>query len=468
MRFRTKIVLWYGVIVLATLVAFRLASVGVIRELLYSDLDDSLRAEAAWVERVIRDYRSRGVPESEIIAEVAERSRLSPRKEFIEVLDASAGRVVFRSANLEGESLQRLARPHVGEPWDTRLRGTPVRVLVEDASDLWVAVGYPLTDVEAVIDRLLESLLYLIPLALLLAGAGGFFLASRFLRPIEEMERYADRVVALPLDQDLPPVPAKSDDEIGRLLTRIHDVVARMRKNLRRAIGFSSLASHELRTPLTILRSQMEGALRPDAGEEELREVIASTYDEVLRLGSVVEGLLDLSTLEARTLRLDRVPIDFAAFLDDFVEDVRPLCEARDVDLILDRRGSAIYHGDPPRLRQVLSNLVDNALKHVGEGGRILLESDVEDGCAVLVVEDDGTGIPPPALERIFDPFYRASAGSEPSGTGLGLALVRWIVEAHGGSVGASSRPGEGTRFTLRFPLPPSRQEAGGSAPEPA
>lgn len=450
MRFRTKIVLWYGGVVLATLFVFRLASVGVIHELLESDLDDSLRAEARWVIRLVEDYRARGVPLAETVAEIAERSRLAPRKEFIEVRDEDGG-VVFRSSNLEGDSLLHLARPPLSEPSDAALRGVPVRVLVADAPGLHVAVGYPLTDVDAAAENLLDSFLYLIPLAVLLAGVGGLFLASRFLRPIEAMERYADRVVALPLDEELPPVPAGSDDEIGRLLGRIHEVVGQMRESLRRAVGFSSLASHELRTPLAVLRSQMEEALRPDAPEEELRDVLASTYDEVLRLASTVETLLDLSKLQARTMRLETIPVDLASFLADFADDVRPLCESRDVDLVREVSASPMLDGDPARLRQVLYNLVDNALAHVSEGGTIRLVSEADEGWAVLVVEDDGSGIAPAELERIFDPFYRArESGRE--GTGLGLTLVRWIVEAHGGTVRARSRPGAGTRITLRFP----------------
>jgi signal transduction histidine kinase len=451
MRFRTKIVLWYCTIVLATLVAFQLASVRLIEELLDSEFDESLRAEARWAVRLIRDHRARGVPDAEIVEELAERSRLAPRKELIEVAD-DEGHVLYRSSNLEGSSLRGLARPPLEEPSDTTLRGLPVRVLVAESPGLEVAIGYPLTDVDAVVGNL-DSFLYLIPLAIALAGAGGFFLASRFLRSIEEMGHYADRAVALPLDQDLPPLTASSADEIGGLIERIHHLVEQLRENLRRAIGFSSLASHELRTPLAVLRAQMEDALRSDTGEEELRETLASTYDEVLRLASVVEGLLDLSTMQAGTLRIQREPVDLASLLESFPEDIRPLCESQDVDLVLELGARPILLGDSSRLRQVLFNLVDNALEHTPEGGRIVLGLAVEDDHAVLRVEDTGSGIPTAALDRIFDPFFRAEEKSDHPGAGLGLALVRWIVEAHGGTVEARSRLWEGTRFTLRFPL---------------
>lgn len=452
MSFRLKVVLWYGAVVLVTLLAFRLATVGVIERSLLSDLDASLAGEAEWVGNLIRDYRRRNVPDEEIVAEITERSRLAPRKEYIEVYDPD-GAEYYRSTNLETETLRVL----VGEPGEPRtvpFRDAPLRLLSRRSDGLEVHVGYPMSDIEAALDEVLASFLYLIPLALLLAVGGGVVLVHRFVGPIRSMDRYAEEAVALPLDAELPPPPIERRDEIGRLLERIHGIVERMRESLRRAIGFSSLASHELRTPLAILRAQLEDALRPDADEEELRVALVSTYDEVLRLGSVVEGLLDLSTLQARTMRLDLAPVDLASYLAGFAEDARVLCEPRGVRLVVDRRVDAVVEADRSRLRQVLFNLVDNALKHVADGGRIAIGLHREEGHAVIAVADDGEGIAPAALARVFDPFYRARGeASAGSGTGLGLALVRWIVEAHGGTVDVESRPGRGTRFTLRLPL---------------
>lgn len=450
MRFRTKIALWYGAIVLATLVAFRVASVGMIREMLDDELDDSLRAEARWVERLIRDYRARDIPDREIVTEIAERSRLSPRKEFIEVRDPT-GRIVFRSPNLENASLHALARPPLGEPSDARLRNIPVRVLVADAPGLQVAVGYPLTDLEAALDNLVQSFLYLIPLAILLAGAGGYFLAARFVRPLVEMEQYADDVIALPLDRPLPAPPEAPGDEIGRLLGRIHDLVSRLRENLGRAIAFSSLASHELRTPLSVLRVQMEGAMHPDADVGELQDALDGAYDEILRLSSVVSRLLDMSTLQAGTFRLDLESVDLGPFLASFADDVRPLCESRSASIRTERRADPQVLADPSRLRQVLLNLLDNALRHVPEGGLVVLVVDVEDDWAIVRVADDGAGIPADRLERIFDPFYSVHERGR-RGAGLGLAFVRWVVEEHGGEVATESVEGAGTSITLRFP----------------
>lgn len=449
MKFRTKLVLWHGAIVLVTLVAFRLASVGVIQQLLLNDLDDSLRAEARWVERLIRDYRTRGISEAEIVEEIAERSRLAPRKELIEVRDAT-GRVLFLSSGMESVSLHALARPPLGEPSDAMLRGVPLRVLVAEAPGLQVAVGYPLTDMESAIDNLVDSYLYMIPLAIALAGAGGFFLAARLLRPLEEMERYADRVVALPLDRDLPSPPSAAEDEIGRLLGRIHGLVSQLRESLRRAIAFSSLASHELRTPLAVVRVQLEGAMHPQAGMDELQDAVAGAYDEILRLISAVARLLDLSTLQAGTFQLDLERVEVGSFLHTFADEVLPLCESRGVSVVVECSANPIVQADRLRLRQVLFNLLDNALKHVSEGGRVAFGCDEDSEWAILRVEDDGAGIPAERLARIFEPFYSGPEANR-AGAGLGLAFVRWIVEEHSGNVKAESTEGSGTRITLRF-----------------
>lgn len=452
MSFRLKIVVWYGVVVLATLLAFRIATVGVIGARLREDFDASLDGEAAWVGKLIRDHRARNVPDAEIVGEIVERTRIAPRKEYIEVYDPD-GAEYYRSANLAGATLRGLSsRP--GEPVTVTFRGAPLRLLTRITDDFEVHVGYPTADLDAAVDELLASFLYLIPLALLLAVGGGIALLHRFVQPIRTMDRYAEEALALPLDRTLPPPPVERRDEIGRLLERIHAIVERMRESLRRAVGFSTLASHELRSPLAVLRAQIEDALRPDAGADELRTALASTYDEVLRLGSVVEGLLDLSTLQARTVPLDREPVDLGPFLAAFTEDARLLCESRDVRLVVDRRVDALVEADRSRLRQVLFNLVDNALKHVDDGGRIGIGLHLDEDHAVIAVQDDGEGIPPAALARVFDPFYRARGeAAVGAGTGLGLALVRWIVEAHDGTVDVQSRPGQGTRFTLRLPL---------------
>lgn len=453
--FRLKIVLWYAAILLLTLLAFRVATVGIIRSSLHADLDESLRAEALWIRDLLRSYRGREIPDSEIVDEVSRRSRLSPRKEFIEVYDRD-GREYFRSPNLGPGTLRDLAVEASDDgrgPWETRdHRDLSIRLIGLRETDYEIYVAYPLTDVDAAVDNTVSSFLYLIPLALVLAIGGGLFLISRFLAPVRWLDRHAEELVALPLDRDLPAPPGAPRDEVDRLVERIHDIVGRMRAGVRRSLGFSSLASHELRTPLAVIRSTLEEALRPEATREEAGEALSATYDEVLRLERVVEDLLSLSAIEARTIRLALEPVDLGALAAAFAEDAETLCAATGVGFSFERGPEAIAPVDADRLRQVLFNLLDNALKHTDPGGHIRLAQEVDGGRGLLVLSDDGAGIPEEHLDRIFDPFFRPPGGRR-RGVGVGLALVRWLVEAHGGEVTVRSRQGHGTTFTLHLPL---------------
>lgn len=452
--FRLKIVLWYGGVLLFTLVVVRLATVGVTRSVLYSDLDESLRAETLWIRDVLRSYRERGIPDQEIVDEIGRRTRLSPRKELVEVYDGE-GQSYFRSANLEDDTLQvlaaRVALP-IGRARNVHDRqGEGLRLVGLREPDYEIYVGYPLTDVDAAIGTVFTSFILLIPLALLMALGGGIFLLRRSLAPLRWLDHYAEELAELPLDQTLPEPPARSGGEVERLVSRIHQIVKRMRESLRRSLGFSSLTSHELRTPLTVLRSRLEEAAREETDQEELRTTISEVYDEILRLDRVVQDLLSVAAIEARTIRFDLELRDLGGLAAEFAADASVLCEASGITFEFVRGAPADTQVDVTRIRQVLFNLLDNALKHTPVGGRVELRQGIEDGYGVLSLGDTGSGIPPEHVERIFDPFYRPPGTRR--GIGVGLALVRWLVEAHNGTVNVRSKVGAGTTFTIRLPL---------------
>lgn len=454
--FRIKIVLWYAAVLLLTLLLFRLVSVPVIRGSLYGEIDESLRAEAAWAGNLILEYRARRLPEEEIRLEIAERSGLSPRKEFIEIHGAD-GRIYFKSANLAEDRLSALHSDPFSEVVTVKsFRGHGLRLFALRRDEHTIFVGYPLTDIDAAIGDILSSFFYLVPLALVLAVGGGLFLVVRFVRPIGELERYAEDLVRTPLDRELPPSTSRRD-EIGQLMAGVHAIVEAMRASTRRALSFASLASHELRTPLAVLRSQLEGALgEKDTTPARERSIVASTYDEVLRLSRIVDDLLTLGTLEAQTFRLELEPVEVETLLAEFAEEARALCETKSIDFHFKAFATGRIEVDQSRVRQVLFNVLDNAIKHTPAGGHVELSSRLDDGQAVVALSDDGEGIPPESLPRIFDFFYSARPSGGPNGrpgAGLGLPLVRRIVEAHRGVIEVASRVGEGTTVTIRLPL---------------
>ncbi|HEY6190981.1 MAG TPA: PAS domain-containing sensor histidine kinase [Bacteroidota bacterium] len=240
---------------------------------------------------------------------------------------------------------------------------------------------------------------------------------------------------------------------MDRLAERIGETVDKMGLTLQKTLSFSSLASHELRTPLSILRNQLEGAMNLGMPESSLRGVVVSAYDEILRLSRTVETLLSLGAMQSGTFRLELSGVDLQKLLRDFHEDAVILSNSKNISVEFCSSPPASLTCDADRIRQILFNLLENALKHTPENGKIQIGYSIEPPNVLLKFSDNGAGISPEDLPRIFDPFYRGSANSR--GTGLGLAFVQWIMEAHRGRVTAESAPGRGTTFTLTLPLNP-------------
>ncbi len=452
--FRFKIVLWYSVIVLTTLLLFRLASIAVIGHSLESELDTSLNVEAGWILSVLDSARAQLIPPERTWSDITYRSRVNPRKEFIDIYDAN-GDSLYRSINLTGHSLRLLSVYTPGDPVTLQIPdGQAIRVLESRDARHDIFVAYPTAEIAAAQEEVLESFFLLVPAALLLVAGGGFFLLSRLMRPIRDLNLYAERLLALPLDQEAPPMPVRSQDEVGKLVEAVNTIVQRMRQSIRQSLSFSSLASHELRTPLAVLRTQLENVLSSKASREALSSTATSVYDEILRLHHVVDDLLTVSTMQAGTIKLRREQIALRTYLEEFRTEAQLLAAKQDVTVELAPGEEVSIQADRDRIRQMLFNLFDNALKHTPPGGRIRLSSEAGDGEVVLRFSDTGCGIQPSDLVRIFDFFYKGSIqGEKGGGAGLGLALVRWIVEMHNGIISVESEVGKGTTFIVRLPV---------------
>ena len=283
-------------------------------------------------------------------------------------------------------------------------------------------------------------------LALALAVAAGLLIATLIARPLRRMASVASAVDSGDLSLRAGAVGTRG--EVGVLATAFDRMLARLERAFARQRDFVSDASHELRTPLAVLRAQVE-LLDRETDEHARREgtrVLLRRLDEMDRL---VDDLLTLASAEAGRLVQPR-PVD----LEDFFEDVRrdlPLFGERDfhVEPVV-----GILKADPDRLTQVLRNLVRNAVAHTEPGGRVAVAAEARDGRLTIAVADDGPGIPPEQLERVFERFHRVDEGRtrEHGGTGLGLAIARAIVEAHDGRIWAESTPGAGTTISLELP----------------
>ncbi len=304
----------------------------------------------------------------------------------------------------------------------------------------------PLNSVDEALDGLRNTFLVVGALTLALAVAIAVWLAGLISRPLREMATVASEVDSGDLSHR---IDYRGEDEVGVLAEAFNGMMDRLESGFRQQREFISDASHELCSPLTVLRGRIE-LLGRRSSEGRTAEEAEELLREVSRMDRLVEDLLTLAQAERGTLlQPRRVPL--GDLLDDLRRDM-PLLGASRFEVDCQARGT--IEVDPDRIAQVLRNLVSNAVRHCGPEGTVRVSVSSGDGGASFAVSDDGPGIPPDRLERIFDRFYRTDEGRgrAEGGSGLGLAIARAIVEAHGGRISAESTPGEGA--TIRFELP--------------
>ncbi len=279
-----------------------------------------------------------------------------------------------------------------------------------------------------------------IPAVLLLAGLGGWFLARKTLAPVVSMSESARRISAAHLDERLP--VANPRDELGRLTATFNEMLARLESSFTQQRQFMADASHELRTPLSVLRTAAAVTLeKPSREEGEYREALTIIDEQVKRLSRIVEEMFTLARADAGGRELK--PSNF--YLDELIAET-----ARAADVLASRKQinvewvpapETVYRGDEALLKQMLLNLLDNAIKHTPAGGRVSLRLEQAGPNYFVTVADTGTGIPAEAQPHIFERFYRADkarsreTNGNGGGAGLGLSIARWIAEAHGGSL---------------------------------
>ncbi len=282
---------------------------------------------------------------------------------------------------------------------------------------------------------------------------GGRIVAGRSLRPVQVIIGKAERITADALGERIP--LSGTGDELDRLAETLNAMLNRIEQYVARLKQFTADASHELRSPLAALRGNAEVVLSATRSKDELREVIQESIEQYDRLGRIAEDLLLLARADAGELSLERTVMQLDKAISDVIDLYRPLAEDEGVELKFTCSGPVRVHADDARMRQLVGNLLDNAIKYSGRGKSVSVAATAENGAVEMTVADDGPGIPPDDLSRVFDRFYRVDRSrsrQRTPGVGLGLAICRTIVEAHGGSIHIDSAPGTGTRVTARLP----------------
>jgi heavy metal sensor kinase len=272
------------------------------------------------------------------------------------------------------------------------------------------------------------------------------------LRPFEEITLTAEKITSENLNTQI--YTERKEDEIQRLVQAFNAMVKRLDESFRQMRKFNADAAHELRTPLTILQGETEVALRSPGLPEEIGSVLASNLEELDRLARIVNDLLTLSEAEAGIQVLIKEPVDLKGLLDDLVDQMRLLASDRNLRFEVQSIPDLWIDADKLWIRRAIVNLLHNAIKYSRDGGKIEISAGLENSTVRLGIRDYGIGILPRDLPHIFDRLYRAdpARSRDSGGVGLGLALVKWIVEAHKGSIRVESVAERGSLFEVFLP----------------
>jgi len=315
-----------------------------------------------------------------------------------------------------------------------------------------LVVASSLKNVDASVRRLVVLFALGIPVALLLAALGGWLIARKALRPVARMTAEAQEIRGDRLEDRIA-IPSTAD-ELQRLARTLNDMVGRLQDGVQSQRRFVANASHDLRTPLTVMGSEIDVGLESSRlGEKAARALLASNREEVERMARMVDNLLTLASIDDGQLELLRSPTELQAIAHKVVEELRALAAATGVRISVSGDAVSVV-GDRERLKQVLTNLVENAVKYAGAGAQVRVSTWQQDGEAGLTVSDTGPGIPPEAVPHLFDRFFRVDAerSSARQGSGLGLAICNDIIVAHGGRIWVDSSEGDGSSFSVALP----------------
>jgi signal transduction histidine kinase len=299
--------------------------------------------------------------------------------------------------------------------------------------------------------EVIEAMWIALPLGLLLAGGVGWWIATIALRPIADMARQA-RMISTSGSEMLGGPPRR--DELGVLASAFNGLLTRLRDALRTQRQFMADASHELRTPVSIVRTATDVALgRPASVDPECHETLAIIGTQARRLTRLLDSMLVLARADAGGYPVRRVDL----YLDEIVAEccraVAPSCDQRGISLQAPRFPETPFQGDEDLLRQLVLNVLQNAVQHTPPGGTVAIDLENAGAVVVISVSDTGPGIPAADRERIFERFVRLDAARTAGGAGLGLSIARWIAEVHGGAISLADSGSAGSVFRIELPV---------------
>jgi heavy metal sensor kinase len=458
-----QLIAWYAGLLLAGFALVGIATYLALQSSLVAALKESQLRRARQISQLLNEEIQRQ-SESRLGEEIETRYAPDLNDRFIRVTRRD-GTVIYLSAAPKDESFDPAALPpalwseqsesarQAALLGNRRMLLTAHTLQAPGGASYLVETGAPMDAVQADLRKWLLFLIGMLPVVAALALAGGYVLVKRALLPVDEIAASAQRISSANLSERLP--VAQTGDELQRLTVALNHMIERLDAAFQYSRRFVADASHELRTPLTVLRGELESLVQEPALSSEWHDRLGSALEEVERLTNIVEGLFAISRLDAGEAAAEWVRFDLAGLATSTADQMTLLAEDKSISVTCKAAESVWVEGDRARMKQVVVNLLDNAIKYTDPGGGVALTVGVRERKAILEVTDSGIGIPPEVLPRVFERFFRAdkARSRQQGGAGLGLSIVKSICAAHQGRVEATSTPGQGSRFRVELPL---------------
>lgn len=457
----SRLTLWYSLMLFLALTFFGTLTFYLISRQLYDEQFEVLSENAEQISEFIQFNDGR--INLHYIVEETDEMNLKKSGIFFEIW-ADSQSFIYRSPNFPRFLKTNFTFPTQSGPqklkdstgtvfriYTTAIR-LPVKKFRQDR-EYRLRVGQSILYVKKVLKRISRFFLLLIPFTLLLASAGGWYLARHALRPVADITRAAHDISLHQLGTRLP--DTKKNDELGRLMQTFNEMIGRIESGVKKVRQFTADASHELRTPLTILRGEIEVALRKQRTPKEYKKVLRSALQEIGWMQKIVADLLLLSRADTGNLLLHFKTVEMGRFISQIVEIQKIQAHARQISLEFNLPSEEMKCAiDPDRIEQVLRNILDNAFKYSPPGGKVNIQLRRKNDQLYLLFKDTGRGISEEDLPFVFDRFYRVNRARSRGqhSIGLGLAICKWIVEAHQGTIKIESKLNRGTTVAIILP----------------
>ncbi len=456
---RARLSLWCGLMVLLALVGAGVLVLWLQARLGLARVDQELEAATVTVAGVLRNELDEGLNLADSVRDMmAELSLTGAGFAVVTAEGAVLGTKVANNPPVPDAVIQSArATPTTvaAAPVDTRMRAESLEYL---GHNLRVVTWKSLAPLQAERITLERAMLLGIPLAVLFAIAGGLSISRRALRPLGEMASQAEAIGSHNLHARLS--IANPRDELGTLGHAFNGLLERLAASLQQQRTFMADASHQLRTPVSVIRTAAQVTLsRKQRSETEYRESLDVVAREAQRLTKSVEDMFILALADAEARPLQCAPLYLDELVGEVVDDLRLVADARHITLRGDSAGETPFLGDEYLLRQMLSNLLENAIRHTPPLGTVTVSLTRAPGTLTVAVTDTGPGIAPDDADRIFERFVRLGPSGSESGGGLGLPIARWIADAHRGTLCLASSGSNGSQFVVT--LPTERPTAG-------